>query len=458
MGGNIPGYVILLIMKISNWGNYPVTEGQEFSPKSQIEITQIVKALPSCIARGNGRSYGDASLHENVISSLHLNKILGFDKNVGLVKCEAGVLLGDILKAIVPHGYFLPVVTGTKLVSLGGAIAADVHGKNHSGAGTIAKYITRFEILTADGKTRECSATKNKDLFWASFGAMGLTGYILNASISLIKIETAYIDQESIKTDNLADTIQLFKESREWDYQVAWLDTGQEGVKLGRSIFIRGRHASIEQLKSDRKKSSPLDLKKTRKLEIPERFPSRLMNSISLKAFNALYYHKQRAPHRSQISTYEDFFFPLDRLKEWNRLYGKNGFMQYQVVVPFAFSAIAIGEMFNKIQLSKQHCNLAILKSFGEENEHSPLSFPMPGHAIAMDFKRNDKTQHLFNLLDEIAANYGGRSYLAKDARMNSTFFKQSYPRLSQLTTVLNRYNKSGKFRSLQSDRLGITP
>jgi len=348
-------------------------------------------------------------------------------------------------------------VTGTKLVTVGGAIAADVHGKNHSTAGSIAGYITRFEILTAEGKTRECSPTKNKDLYWASFGAMGLTGFILNATISLIKIETAYVDQETIKTNNLAETIQLFEESRDWDYSVAWLDSGKEGVNLGRSIFIRGRHASIDQLKNDKRKSSPLVLKKTIKLEIPELFPSRLINSLSLKAFNALYYHKQRIPSRVQISTYEDFFFPLDRLNAWNRVYGKSGFLQYQVVIPFEYSTIAFGEMFNKIQLSSQHCNLAILKSFGEENERSPLSFPMPGHAIAMDFKRNDKTQRLFDLLDEIAANYGGRAYLAKDARMGSTFFKQSYPELDQLNAVIKRYDKSGKFRSMQSNRLGIT-
>ena len=342
MGSNFPDYVILLIMKIANWGNYPIIEGQEFSPKNQSEINQIIKALPSCIARGNGRSYGDASLHENVISSLQLNKITAFDKNEGTVTCEAGVLLGDLLNTIVPHGFFLPVVTGTKFITIGGAIASDVHGKNHSTSGTIARHIRRFDILTADGKIRECSPSKNKELFWASFGAMGLTGFVLNATLSLIKIESAYVKQESIKTDNLADTIQLFNESHDWDYTVAWLDSGLGGVKLGRSIFIRGRHANIEQLRSKKNKSSPLILKQPRSLEIPGLFPSRLINPLSLKAFNALYYHKQRGNLRVQTSTYEDFFFPLDRLRAWNRIYGKNGFIQFQVVIPFAYSTIAL--------------------------------------------------------------------------------------------------------------------
>ena len=444
-------------MRISNWTNFPVIDAQEYTPRDDADAIQIVNALNACIPRGNGRSYGDSPLAEHVISSARQNRIIRLDIANGVVTCEPGVTCGQILQEVVPHGYFIPVIPGTRHVTIGGAIAADVHGKNHIHQGSFVNHVRSFDLLTGDGKRITCSRDRNADVFHTTFGAMGLTGYIVSAEIQLRQVETAYIKFESIKTANLAEALQLFKVSSSWEYTVAWLDPGQQGIKTGRAVFTRGNHASITDLTSNKRKQAPLDIRDKQTVTAPGFVPAKVINKYSLKAFNAFYYHKQRKPVKSGIERYDTFMYPLDRVENWNKLYGKEGFVQYQVVIPAEFTAIALGELFHRMNLTGVSCSMAVLKQMGDSSTHSPLSFPMPGYTIALDFKKTEEALELCDRFDDIVDNYGGRTYLAKDYRCSSRVFRNGYPDWQKLTKVLKKLDRSGKFRSLQSTRLKIT-
>ena len=319
--------------KITNWGNFPVVEKEMKSEDSLQKIKDFVLSHKEVIARGNGRCYGDASLGENIFSTKRLNKFIGFDKIEGVLECEAGVLLSDILEISVPQGYFLNVTPGTKFVSVGGAIASDVHGKNHHSEGCFSEYVLEFKLMKENAEVITCSREENTEDFWATVGGMGLTGIILSAKIKLKNIETAYIRQESIKADNLDEIFQLFEESEGWLYNVAWIDCLQKGENIGRSILMRGYHALREELPPKLHKNP---LKNPRKImpTIPFYFPSWVLNSFTIKIFNWLYYNKQTKKSVEGFVHYEPFFYPLDVINEWNKIYGKKGFIQYQMVIP----------------------------------------------------------------------------------------------------------------------------
>ncbi len=427
--------------KITNWGNFPVVEKEIKSEDSLQKIKDFVLSHKEVIARGNGRCYGDASLGENIFSTKRLNKFIGFDKIEGVLECEAGVLLSDILEISVPQGYFLNVTPGTKFVSVGGAIASDVHGKNHHSEGCFSEYVLEFKLMKENAEVITCSREENTEDFWATVGGMGLTGIILSAKIKLKNIETAYIRQESIKADNLDEIFQLFEESEGWLYNVAWIDCLQKGENIGRSILMRGYHALREELPPKLHKNP---LKNPRKImpTIPFYFPSWVLNSFTIKIFNWLYYNKQTKKSVEGFVHYEPFFYPLDVINEWNKIYGKKGFIQYQMVIPKEKGKEGMRKILETIADSGNGSFLAVLKLFGKNNPKAYNSFPMEGYTLALDFKVNDKLKYLVEELDKIVEEFGGRIYLTKDSMSNP-----------KLTNYLRNVD-SPKFVSLQRKRI----
>ena len=427
--------------KITNWGNFPVVEKEMKSEDSLQKIKDFVLSHKEVIARGIGRCYGDGCLGEIIFSTKRLNKFIGFDKIEGVLECEAGVLLSDILEISVPQGYFLNVTPGTKFVSVGGAIASDVHGKNHHSEGCFSEYVLEFKLMKENAEVITCSREENTEDFWATVGGMGLTGIILSAKIKLKNIETAYIRQESIKADNLDEIFQLFEESEGWLYNVAWIDCLQKGENIGRSILMRGYHALREELPPKLHKNP---LKNPRKImpTIPFYFPSWVLNSFTIKIFNWLYYNKQTKKSVEGFVHYEPFFYPLDVINEWNKIYGKKGFIQYQMVIPKEKGKEGMRKILETIADSGNGSFLAVLKLFGKNNPKAYNSFPMEGYTLALDFKVNDKLKSLVEELDKIVEEFGGRIYLTKDSMSNP-----------KLTNYLRNVD-SPKFVSLQRKRI----
>ena len=429
------------IQKISNWGNFPVVEKEVRAEDTISKIQEFVKNNNDIIARGNGRCYGDASLAEHIFSTKRLNKFIGFNRIDGIVECESGVLLSEILEIAVPQGFFLSVTPGTKFISLGGAIASDVHGKNHHLEGCFSEWILNFKMMNEAGEVLTCSREENSDLFWATIGGMGLTGIILSAKIQLKKIESAYIRQESIKAENLDEIFQLFDQSEPWTYTVAWIDCLQKGKNIGRSILMRGEHATAKEL-TKKLAVNPLKLKAKWMPAVPFYFPGFVLNNLSVKIFNFLYFNKQKKKVVKNFIDYETFFYPLDAVEDWNKIYGKKGFIQYQMVIPKENGKNGMREILETIANSGNGSFLAVLKLFGENNPLAYNSFPMEGYTLAMDFKVNKKLPILVKKLDEIVEKFGGRIYLTKDSMSKSS-----------LTNYLKNIHNP-KFVSLQHKRI----
>ena len=427
--------------KVTNWGNFPVVEKEIKSEDTLQKIKDFVQNNNEIIARGNGRCYGDASLSEHIFSTKRLNKLISFDRLNGIIECESGVLLSEILEVIVQQGYFLYVTPGTKFISVGGAIASDVHGKNHHAEGCFSEYIISFSLLNENGEVLICSRTENTDKFWATIGGMGLTGIILSAKFKLKNIETAYIRQESIKAENLDEIFKLFDESEDWTYNVAWIDCLQKGKNIGRSILMRGEHAFKHQL-PNKLQEKPLRLKKKLNLTVPFYFPNFVLNNLTVKIFNFLYFNKQTKKEVKSNVDYETFFYPLDIANDWNKIYGKGGFIQYQFVIPKEKGKEGMKEILETIAKSGNGSFLAVLKLFGKNNAEAYNSFPIEGYTLALDFKVNAKLKNLIKKLDEVVEAYGGRIYLTKDSMSKSS-----------LTNYLQNV-QNPKFVSLQHKRI----
>lgn len=406
------------------------------------------------IARGLGRCYGDSSLGDNVVSTLRFNRMLAFDGQTGILSCEAGLSLGEILEVFVSRGWFLPVTPGTKFVTVGGAIASDVHGKNHHLAGSFSNHVLFMDVLLASGEIVRCSKKENADLFWATCGGMGLTGIIISASIGLIPITSAYIVQETVKARNLDEIMSLFEESVHWTYSVAWIDCLATGFSQGRSILMRGKHADKENLLSAGQVKTPLLLPNKRTWNVPMFFPNFALNSLSVRTFNMAYFAKAPTEVFRSIIDYDQFFYPLDALHNWNRIYGRRGFTQYQFVLPKESSREGLQRILSGIATSGMGSFLAVLKLFG--NQDNLLSFPTEGYTLALDFPITDKLFPFLNGLDSILLDYGGRIYLTKDARMSADVFKKGYKKLDDFLALKKKFDSAKKFQSRQSNRLGI--
>lgn len=438
--------------QISNWGNYPLVNSTILNLRSKQELSSVIKSKFDFIARGNGGCYGDSSLSSNIISTLKFNKIIAFDTTTGIISCQSGITFDSLIEFIIPKGWFLPVTPGTKYITLGGAVASDIHGKNHHVEGSFKNHIISIQMLLSSGEIVECSNELNQDLFKATCGGMGLTGIILEVRFKLKKIESAFINEISIKAKNLEEIFSLFEEYKDSMYTVAWIDCLQSGKNLGRSLLMVGEHASA----NDKSTKRPLQVSKNRqKLRIPFYFPEIVLNRFTVMIFNFLFYHKQLGRVKRSIVSFDKFFYPLDFIKDWNKMYGRRGFVQYQFVLPLGNSKEGLHKILTEIGKSGMGSFLAVLKLFGESD--GLINFPMRGYTLALDFPIRKGLFEFLDDLDKIVLQYGGRLYLTKDARMKREVFWNSYPNAREFKRIIEKFNPDFKWRSIQSDRLGIS-
>jgi decaprenylphospho-beta-D-ribofuranose 2-oxidase len=433
---------------ITNWNQFPVVEADEISFDYNGELAFKLNGHPT-IPHGNGRCYGDASLSTSVINTLRYDKILSFDIVQGIITCQSGILLSDLLQVIVPEGWFLPVTPGTKFITIGGAVASDVHGKNHHVDGAFSRHVHYMTVLTGTGDILVGSRTQNADLFWATCGGMGLTGVILEVSFQLKKIKTCFIKQKQIKAENLDEVMVLFAEHSDYTYSVAWIDCLKTGSQFGRSILMLGEHALPNEISY---KQNKLKAKQKSLLTVPFNFPSFILNEWTVKAFNAFYYFKNRQKVVDNLVHYDNFFYPLDSILRWNRIYGKRGFVQYQFVLPLEVSKDGLKDILARISKRGMGSFLAVLKLFGEQNDL--ISFPMKGYTLALDFPMKPGLLEFLDELDEVVAEYGGRIYLSKDARMRSQIFWETYENAKTFKEVIHRYDPKSRYVSNLSKRL----
>lgn len=435
--------------EVTNWSNFPKRDVDFYNWRGNAEELQGAKV----IARGNGRCYGDASLANTVFSSLQQNMLIAFEEETGVLTCQAGVTLEELLNIFVPKGWFLPVTPGTKFITVGGALASDVHGKNHHVDGCFGDHVLSFTIITGTGQKIKCTPQNNPDLFNATRGGMGLTGIIEEVTFSLKKVESSYIKQRQIKAKNLSEIFSLFEAHKDHTYSMAWIDCLKGGKGFGRSIMMMGEHASVSEL-SEKQRKNPLTNGKTGKLNMPVNLPSFALNKLSIQSFNWLYYAKNTKADYENIIHYDGFFYPLDAILNWNRMYGKAGFIQYQFVLPLDASEKGLSDIMNRIRQKGWGSFLAVLKLFGKQD--SLISFPMEGYTLALDFPIKKGIFEFLDELDKVVESYGGRIYLSKDARMDAEIFHKTYPNLIQFKSILKKYDPESIFQSDLSRRLAI--
>ncbi len=425
-----------------SWGRYP-----RATPARITRLTNRLAPLPESdlplLVYGNGRSYGDVCLNDggHVLLARGLDRFIAFDADTGVLRAEAGVLLSEILELIVPRGWFLAVTPGTRFVTLGGAVANDVHGKNHHRAGTFGHHVRAFELVRSDGSRRICTPTENADWFAATLGGLGLTGLITWVEIQLRAIDGPWIQAESRRFANLGDFFALSEESdRTHEFTVAWVDCAARGANLGRGILLSGNFAPASAGTGKTPQAHGL-------LNVPLTPPFSLINRLSLNAFNAIYYRK---PEGAFLTHYAPFFYPLDGIGHWNRIYGPKGFLQYQCVLPPDAAEPATRELLARIAKSGQGSFLAVLKRFGDRPSLGMLSFPRPGVTIALDFPMlGAKTLRLLDELDGVVAEAGGALYPAKDGRMGAEMFRRSFPALEEYSSFVGQNFSSGFLRRM---------
>lgn len=440
---------------LASWNNYPRQVCTLHRPE---RYRQFTPTLESCIARGMGRSYGDAPLNEggNVFLSERLNRILSFDREQGVLRAEAGATLQEILRLIVPQGWFLPVTPGTQFVSLGGAVAADVHGKNHHCDGSFGNFINEILLATPASGTLRCSPEAASDVFWATVGGMGLTGFIVEVELRLKPISSAYIRTRHHPARNLESLLDLFADpTHDAPYTVAWIDCLSSGKKLGRGVLMAGNHAAPEELPTGLR-TTPLILKEKKAQSIPFNFPGWALNPLSVGLFNGVYFATQASKQEAFISDYRSFFYPLDNILNWNRMYGAKGFVQYQCVIPDKGAFDALHLLLERITQSRHASFLAVLKRMGAAGQ-GMLSFPMAGYTLALDLSLGDPgLMTLLDELDDIVIRHGGRVYLAKDARLKADSFRKMYPRYDEWLAVKDKIDPNNSLSSSLSRRLQI--
>lgn len=440
---------------LTGWGRFPAEPCHLYRPEKRRDVAAILVsgAEPSYIGRGLGRSYGDAALnqHRGAVSFAHLNRFLAFDPNTGVLECESGVSFAEIIETFLPRGFFPPVVPGTKFVTVGGAIAANVHGKNHHRDGSIANFVSEVRLVTPDGQARTCSPAVDRDLFWATLGGMGLTGMIVAAKLRLERVRSAYLLVEYQKTRHLNEALELMAATdSHFRYSVAWLDCLARGDSLGRSVLMRGNYAAPDELSV----RDPLAMPKRFRFGVPFDLPRFTLNRLTIGAFNALYYARRKSATR-QLVDFERFFFPLDRINAWNRLYGKRGFVQYQVALPLDGGQEALKALVRRLSDSRRGSFLAVLKRLGPADP-GPLSFPLAGYTLALDIPVSRDLVLFLHALDDVVRGYGGRVYLAKDAVVQPGTFAAMYPRLDEFRTLKARIDPRGVLSSSLARRLRI--
>jgi decaprenylphospho-beta-D-ribofuranose 2-oxidase len=437
----------------SSFNGYPIERPERVSrPESYAELkpSQLIS-----IARGSGGSYGDAALNAQgeIILTNRLDRFLEFDVHKGILSAEAGIRLARILELIVKQGWFLPVMPGTAEVSLGGCIAADVHGKNHYYAGSLGQHVVSLQLITATGARVNCSPKVMPELFWATIGGMGLTGIIGVVTLQLKRIETAYMKVQHRVANSLEEILEGLAQDDEFEYSVAWLDALNRPFSHG--VIMKAKHAGVSELPTSKQKQA-FSIPKYSAFKFSYSLSYSLLQPTLVKLFNKVYYYYLAKKDRKFLQPYSDYFFPLDRIKNWPSLYGKKGFIQYQCAIPTKFSYSAIKSILETLHQHKQPIYLAVLKRFGKENL-APLSFPLSGFTLAIDVPiYSDKLFTCLDILDEIVIHAGGRVYLAKDARLKPEAFRAMYPRYPEWLAVKQQWDQGNRFNSSLSRRLEV--
>ncbi len=446
--------------RLTGWGMTEPTWAEVVAPGSADEVAGLVKGAAEAggvIARGLGRSYNNAAQNDGgvVVSTAGLGRVLSFDADSGVVVCEAGVSLEQLMVRFLPQGWFVPVTPGTRKVSVGGAIAADVHGKNHHKVGSFAKHVLSLDLLTADGAVRTVTPGGNPELFWATAGGMGLTGIVLRASVRLKPVKTSRLIVDTVRTADIDETMAYLSETdARFDYTVAWTDCLAAGSKLGRSVITSGNFAAVDDLPA-KEQDKPLAFKDSALVGAPPVFPTGLLNRRTVALLNEAYYRKAPMRRIGEIQTIGEFFHPLDSIRNWNRVYGPAGFRQYQYVVPFE-AADVVRRSLERISALRAPSFVTVLKRFGA-GDPGLLSFPMPGWTLALDFPaKTPWLSQLLGELDELVIDAGGRLYLAKDSRIPAGLMGRMYPRLGEFRRVRSQFDPDGLFESDLSRRLAL--
>ena len=447
-------------VELTGWGRVSPSSAELAEPATVDSAAQLLRAgadVRGVIARGLGRSYNNAAQSADgvVISTARMNRIIELDATTGLVTCEAGVSLEQLMVAGLPAGWFVPVSPGTRQVTIGGAIAADVHGKNHHVAGSFARHVSSLQILLPDGDVRTVTSSSDPALFWATAGGMGLTGIIVRATVQLKRVATSRVRVDTVRTADIDETMAMLAEhDRRYGYTVAWSDSMARGASLGRSVITSGDFADLADLPpADR--ADPFAFRPGTRVGVPAGFPPGLINRYTVRLANEAWYRKAPRSRTGELQTIGAFFHPLDGIRNWNRVYGPGGFRQYQYVVPFGQEA-AVRRSFELVSAVHAPSFVTVLKRFGE-SDPGLLSFPMAGWTLALDFPaRTPGLARLLGQLDQLVLEAGGRVYLAKDSRVPAEVLAGMYPRLPEFRKLRAELDPAEILASDLSRRLGL--
>jgi FAD/FMN-containing dehydrogenase len=444
------------LTSLAGWGNNVRADCRLSEPELPAEVGAWLDGAGT-VARGLGRSYGDAALNRGgqVLGLRRLDRYLAFDEATGTLTCEAGVSLAQIIADFAPRGWFPLITPGTKYVTVGGCIANDVHGKAHHVQGCFSASVDAMTVLLASGEVVPATREQNADLFWATFGGMGLLGVVLTATLRLRRIETTYFRQKSIEVRDLAEMLAaLDEQDRTFPYSVATIDVFGTGARLGRGVLTVGDHARRDEL-PPALAAAPLRVSGPPRITVPFELPELAVNRLSIRAANAFVQRTQA--RAAPFGHYEKFFYPLDMLAHWNRGYGRRGFTQYQFVIPFSDGLARMRELLTAIITAGELPLLNVLKRFGKESG-GVLSFPREGYTLAIDFPIRANTVTLLRRLDRMVLDAGGRIYLGKDAYVEADTFRAMYPALDRWLTVKAKYDPDGVFTSDLGRRVGLCP
>lgn len=442
--------------ELSGWGRYPRHPSETLNPASPTAVPPLMASHSGVVARGNGRAYGDAAIGERTtLVTRGLDRIRAFDPATGRVRVEAGLLLADLLDVMVPRGFFPPVVPGTKFVTVGGMIASDVHGKNHHRDGGFGDHVETLTLALPDGSLLTCSQTENAELFSATIGGMGLTGTIIEATFRLRPIETGWMRQQTIVAPHLESALEALQASSDATYSVAWIDCLARGKSMGRSLIFAAEHATQKDVEALHPGGERFPSSRTGRLSVPIDFPPLTLNRLSVAAFNEMYFRAgaMKAGYPFLVH-WNPYFFPLDGIGDWNRIYGRRGFLQYQCVIPTAHANSALSSILDRISHRGIASFLAVLKQMGPS--HGDISFPMEGFTLALDMPVSDTAFPLLDELDKTVIGAGGRLYLAKDARQSPSTFEAGYSGLTRFRDLRRAIGATGRISSRLSTRLDI--
>ncbi len=439
---------------ISGWGRYPVVRSRVYRPERLRALRAVLAGAPetTLIARGLGRSYGDPAVNDGgaVVEMTRLDRVRSFDEARGVLHCEGGMSLAAILDCFLPRGWFLPVTPGTRYVTVGGAIANDVHGKNHHVDGSFGQHVEEIELLTAEGQTIFCSPERESEIFWATVGGVGLTGVIVTAKLRLQRVESGWIRTDTTQAVNLEGALAgLAAADKGYQYSVAWIDCLARGAKMGRSVLLCGSHAGSRELGG----RATFPARRGPRVTVPIDFPSFAMNHYTIAGFNEVYYRTH--PTRQGLLTEIDpFFYPLDAVGDWSRMYGRHGFVQYQATFPTG-ELKGLETLLERLGRASRASFLAVLKIMGEG---SPgwLSYPSPGFTLALDIPVKPGLREFLAEQDRLVLDHGGRLYLAKDAVTTADAIAAMYPRLGEFRELCARLDPRGRLSSTMARRLRL--